>query len=81
MTIRPLPRDKPDYSQFDQFIYETAALARCHLDLIQTFAELGDHTGMEYAVKRLIASTRAIAGATKDLRDLKAKKEVASELA
>jgi hypothetical protein len=77
MNIRPLPHEKPDFSQFDQFVYETAALARCHIDLIQTFAEIGDHAGLEYAVRRLIASTRAIAGATKDLRDMKAEKEFA----
>lgn len=74
MNVRPLPCMKPDYEQFEQFVWETAALARSHIDLIQSFAEIGDHTGLEYAVKRLIASTRAIAGATKDLREMKAGK-------
>lgn len=77
MITRPLPHMKHDYSQFDGFIFETAGYARAHIDLIQTFAEIGDHTGLEYAIKRLIASTRAIAGAAKDLRELKAEKEFA----
>lgn len=77
MIVRPLPHMKPDHEQFEQYIWETAALARCHIDLIQTFAEIGDHTGIEYAVRRLIASTRAIAGTTKDLRDMKVEKEFA----
>ena len=51
------------------FIGETMALVAVHADLAETYATLGDDKGLEYALRCLVASSKA---ALETLADLKA---------
>lgn len=68
---RPLPHMKPDVSQFREYIAELAYLARIHTDLIERYAEIGDDTGLEYAMRNFVAVARNSAAAMRDLKSWK----------
>jgi len=55
-----------------EFIAENAGLARIQAELAETFAAIGDDTGLEYAVRRLLAYTRQVVGTLADLKEAKA---------
>ncbi len=48
-------------------IHDYAGTAAAHCSLIQTYAEIGDDTGLEYAIRRFLTYARAIAGTFKDM--------------
>jgi hypothetical protein len=54
-----------------EFIAEAASMAQVQAHRIQTFSDIGDDAGLEYAVRRLIAYTRAAAGTLCDLKAMK----------
>jgi hypothetical protein len=51
-----------------EFIEESLAMARIQAELGATYASIGDDAGLEYAVRRLVAYTRAALGTLNDLR-------------
>lgn len=53
---------------YREFIEETLAMARIQAELGVTYASIGDDAGLEYAVRRLVAYTRAALGTLNDLR-------------
>ncbi len=79
MTQRPLPHANPDYSQFNEYFMELAWLLIAKAELFGLHASIGDHAGCEYDIRGLIAIVRSAAGSMKDLKDLKAQKEIANE--
>jgi hypothetical protein len=46
-------------------------MARIQAELGVTYASIGDDAGLEYAVRRLVAYTRAALGTLNDLRTTK----------
>src|SRR3954471_20643037 len=50
-----------------EFIAENLNLARIEADLGVTYAELGDDVGLGYAVRKLVAYTRAVVVTMRDL--------------
>jgi len=61
---------RPD--AYRELIAENAWYAAVQADLAQTHAAIGDDVGLEYAVRRLVAYTRQIAGTLADLKQHKA---------
>jgi hypothetical protein len=57
----------PDASR--EFIGEHLSLAALQADLGATYAAVGDDVGLEYAVRRLVAYTRAAIGTLADLKE------------
>lgn len=53
---------------FREFIAENLALAQIQAGLGATYAAIGDDTGLEYALRRLVGYTRAALGTMGDLR-------------
>lgn len=62
---------------FREFIAECLGMARIQAELGGTYAAIGDDAGLEYAVRRLVAYTRAALGTLNDLRADKAQEEFA----
>ncbi len=56
---------------YREFIEETLSMARIQAELGVTYASIGDDAGLEYAVRRLVAYTRAALGTLNDLRTTK----------
>jgi hypothetical protein len=56
---------------YREFLAETLAMARIQAELGAKFAEIGDDVGTAYAVRQLVAYTRAAVGTVGDLRKLK----------
>lgn len=56
---------------YREFIEETLAMARIQADLGVTYASIGDDAGLEYALRRLVAYTRAALATLNDLRTTK----------
>jgi hypothetical protein len=56
---------------YREFIEETLGMARIQAELGVTYASIGDDAGLEYAVRRLVAYTRAALGTLNDLRTTK----------
>lgn len=54
-----------------EFIHEMLVGARIQADLGMTYAALGDDAGLEYALRRFLAYTRAAAATFKDLKAIK----------
>lgn len=54
-----------------EFIGENTDLARIQAELATVYANVGDDIGLEYAVRRLVAYTRAAVGTLPDLWALK----------
>ena len=52
-----------------EFIGEHLLLAALQADLGATYASIGDDAGLEYAVRRLVAYTRAAIGTLADLKE------------
>lgn len=74
----PSQHTAPDLTQFREFIGEAMSMAAIQADLAVTYAQISDDTGLEYATRSLVAYTRAAAGALKDLKSVKAQKEIAA---
>jgi hypothetical protein len=55
-----------------EFIAENAAMLGIQATLAAQYAAIGDDTGLEYAVRRLLAYTRQIVGTLADLKEAKA---------
>jgi hypothetical protein len=68
-AMQGAPHGTPD--AYREFIGETLAMARTQADLGATYASIGDDAGLEYAVRRLVAYTRAALGTLNDLRTTK----------
>ena len=56
---------------YREFIGETLAMACIQADLGVTYASISDDAGLEYAVRRLVAYTRAALTTLNDLRTTK----------
>jgi hypothetical protein len=56
---------------YREFIREMLTLAQLQADLAATYAAIGDDVGLEYALRRLVAYTRAAATVFKDLKGMK----------
>ncbi len=63
------PHGTPD--AYREFIGETLDMARIQAELGVTYASIGDDAGLEYALRRLVAYTRAALGTLNDLRTTK----------
>jgi hypothetical protein len=63
------PHGTPD--AYREFIGEMLAMARIQAELGVTYASIGDDAGLEYALRRLVAYTRAALGTLNDLRTTK----------
>lgn len=57
---------------YRQFIAETLAGAEIHANVARTYAEIGNDAGLAYAIRCLVACTRASVSAMADLKDMKA---------
>jgi hypothetical protein len=57
---------------YREFIAETLSMARIQAELGATYAAIGDDVGLEYAMRRMVAYTRA---ALRTLTDLKTDKQ------
>ena len=66
------PHGTPD--AYREFIGEMLAMACIQADLGVTYAGIHDDAGLEYAVRRLVAYTRAALGTLNDLRTTKEKR-------
>ncbi|MFC4170487.1 hypothetical protein ACFOYU_00170 [Microvirga sp. GCM10011540] len=64
-----VPHGTPD--AYREFISETLDMARIQAELGVTYASIGDDAGLEYALRRLVAYTRAALGTLNDLRSNK----------
>ena len=53
---------------YREFIHEMAGLAAVQASLAMQYAEIGDDAGLEYAMRRWVAYTRAAVGTLKDLK-------------
>ncbi len=53
---------------YREFIAESLSMARIQAELGATYAEIGDDAGLEYAIRRMVAYTRAALGTLKDLK-------------
>ena len=60
-----------------EFAAENLELACIQADLGVTYCEINDIVGLQYAVHRLVASTRAVVATVADLKAFKHVKEVA----
>ncbi|MCJ2043066.1 hypothetical protein MKK58_00655 [Methylobacterium sp. J-078] len=69
------PRDHIAYGTpeaYRQFIAETLAGAETHANVARTYAEIGNDAGLAYAIRCLVACTKASVSAMADLNDMKA---------
>jgi hypothetical protein len=57
-----------------EVIHEVAGMASLQAELAMRYAELGDDTGLEYAVRRWTAYTRSAIATMADLKAMKAQK-------
>jgi hypothetical protein len=53
---------------YREFIAETLCMVRIQAGLGETYAGIGDDAGLEYAMRRLVAYTRAALGTLADLK-------------
>ena len=53
---------------YREFIAETLCMVRIQAELGETYAGIGDDAGLEYAMRRLVAYTRAALGTLADLK-------------
>jgi hypothetical protein len=70
MSAYPAPYGTPEALR--QFIAENTDMARIQAELATTYASIGDDVGLEYAIRRLVAYTRAAVSTLPDLRAEKA---------
>jgi hypothetical protein len=63
------PHGTPD--AYREFIGEMLAMACIQAELGATYASISDDAGLEYALRRLVAYTRAALGTLNDLRTTK----------
>ena len=59
---------------FRENIHEMAGMAAIQAELAMKYAELGDDTGLEYAIRRWVGYTRSALATMADLKALKAQK-------
>jgi hypothetical protein len=57
---------------YRQFIAETLAGAEIHARIGQNYAEIGDDPGLDYAIRCLIANTRAAVSVLANLKEMNA---------
>lgn len=74
MTL-PEPISHGTPAVYREHIHEMAGLAALQAELVMRYAELGDDTGLEYAVRKWTAYTRAALDTLKDLREMAERKE------
>jgi hypothetical protein len=55
---------------FRESIHEMAGMAGLQAELAMRYAELGDDTGLEYAIRRWVAYTRSAIATMADLKAL-----------
>jgi hypothetical protein len=53
---------------YREFIAEMLGMARIQAEIGETYAATGDDAGLEYAMRRLVAYTRAALGTLADLK-------------
>ena len=63
------------FEQYEDYIIEMAGLLRVKADLLAQHASIGDHAGVKYDTRGLIAVTKAIAGAVRDIDEIRAERE------
>lgn len=63
------------FEQYEGYLIEMAGLLAVKADLLAQHAAIGDHAGVKYDVRGLIAITKAIAGAVSDIEELKAERQ------
>ena len=56
---------------YREYIHEALWFAQIQADLGFTYAAIGDDAGLEYAVRRLVAYTRAAVAVLSDLKAMK----------
>lgn len=56
---------------YREFLAETLVFAQIQADLGSTYAAIGDDAGLEYALRRLVAYTRAAVAVLSDLKAMK----------
>ena len=56
-----------------EFIAESLSMVVIQAQLGGTYAGIGDDTGLEYAVRKMVAYTRAVLGTLADLQEAKRK--------
>jgi hypothetical protein len=59
---------------FREAIHEMAGMVSLQAKLAMTYAELGDDTGLEYAIRHWVAYTRSALATMADLKAMKAHK-------
>lgn len=60
---------------FRYYIHEMAGLAAIQAELVMKYAELGDDAGLEYALRKWVAYTRAALATVGDLKKMNAQAE------
>ena len=63
------------FEQYEDYLIEMAGLLRVKADLLAQHASIGDHAGVKYDTRGLIAVTKAIAGAVRDIEEMRAERE------